>query len=422
MAKRSASGESSIYKDDDGQWHGYVSMGLTQDGRRDRRHVRGGRRSDVVAKVRALEAQRDAGAVPAEGRSWTVAQWLEHWLTTIAPRRLRPTTLRGYEARVRKHLLPQLGHHRLDRLQPEHLEVFYEGMLAEGYRPGSVLICHRILSRALRVAHDRGRVGRNVAVHAQAPGGERHEVHPLTAEEARRVLHAAAGQRNAPRWTVALALGLRQGEALGARWADVDLDAGVWRVRQQLQRVAYRHGCRAEPCPEGTPPRSCPQRDGGVLRTEPKTARGRRDIAIPQERLAAGSMWEDHDLVFARPSGKPLDSRADHRAWKGLLAAAGVREARLHDARHTAATLLLEQGVAPRVAMEILGHSSIAVTQDIYQHVMPATKRAAADALGAALLIPVATELAPADAADDGPKRKKRRSEQVDSQDVLPFS
>jgi integrase len=385
-------------------------MGLKDDGKRDRRHVSGRQRRDVVLKVRALETQRDAGVIPDDQRAWTVGQWLEHWLTAIAPRRVRLSTLRGYEARVRKHLIPKLGHHRLDRLQPEHLEVLYDRLLAEGLKPASVLVYHRIISRALRVAHDRGRVNRNVALHVQPPSVERQEVQPLTAREAQAVLAAAAGTRNGPRWTVALALGLRQGEALGARWCDVDLDAAVWRVRQQLQRVAYRHGCTADACPDGTPPRQCTERIGGMLRTEPKTARGRRDIGIPQllvpalrahrqaqlqERLAAGQLWQDNDLVFAQANGKPLDSRDDHAAWKALLARANVRPARLHDARHTAATLLLEQGVSPRVAMEILGHSTIAVTQNTYQHVMPAAVAAAAEAVGAALLTPQATTLAP---------------------------
>jgi integrase len=240
-------------------------------------------------------------------------------------------------------------------------------------------------------------------------------VKPLTASEARQLLAAAQGQRNAARWSVALALGLRQGEALGARWSQVDLDAGLWRVREQVRRLPYRHGCGGA-C-QRDKARLCPQRTGGMTFSEPKTARGKRDIGLPPqmvaalrthrqeqlaERMAAGSVWENHDLVFAQPTGKPLDSKRDWTAWKALLARAGVRDARLHDARHTAATLLLAQGVPARVVMEILGHSTIAVTQNVYAHVMPEAVSAATSAVSDVLFPPEATTLAP--------RRRPRRS------------
>lgn len=228
----------------------------------------------------------------------------------------------------------------------------------------------------------------------------RAEVVPFSAEQARAILRAARGRRNAARWSVALAMGVRQGEALGARWSDVDLDAGVWRVSQGLQRQAYRHGCGAHPCVEGVKPLRCPNRTGGLVFVEPKTARGRRTLALPTqlvadlkahrqqqvaERLAAGSVWEDGDFVFAQVNGRSLDPRRDFAEWKALLVAAEVRDARLHDARHTAATLLLEQGVDARVVMDILGHSQISLTQNTYQHVMPAVLAAATERVGAVL-------------------------------------
>src|SRR3954469_4315998 len=157
-----ASGESSIFKGEDGRWHGFVSMGKKDNGRRDRRHVSGAKRVDVVSKIRALESKRDAGIVLEAGASaLTVGGWLDHWLSTIAVRRVRPTTLEGYESKVRLHIKPALGHHQLERLQPEHLERFYAAKLAAGLAPGTVLVCHRILSRALKVAEQRGRLARN---------------------------------------------------------------------------------------------------------------------------------------------------------------------------------------------------------------------------------------------------------------------
>lgn len=398
MTKRAA-GESSISKGADGRWHGWVSMGGQRDGKADRRHVAAKTRAECVAKVRELEKKRDTGTSSTAGRQPTFGDWLDHWLT-IARRSVRPSTYTGYESYVRVHIKPAVGHHRLDKLTPEHLELFYGELADRGLSPAMQLQQHRVISRALKIAMQRGRVARNVATLVAAPTVKRTEVVPLTADEAKRVLQAAAGRRNAARWSVALAMGLRQGEALGARWdLDVDLDAGLWRVTQGLQRQAYRHGCSGA-CEENVKPLRCPKRTGGLVYVEPKSDRGKRTIAIPAplvaqlrahrtaqlaERLACGPLWEDNGLVFAQENGRPLDPRRDWSEWKALLEAAQVHDARLHDARHTCATLLLEQGVDARVVMEILGHSQISLTQNTYQHVMPKVVADATERVGGVL-------------------------------------
>jgi integrase len=177
----------------------------------------------------------------------------------------------------------------------------------------------------------------------------------------------ASGLDNAARWSVALALGLRQGEALGLAWDDVDLDGGTLTVR--------------------------------VL-VPPKSRAGRRTIALPQplvdalkahrsaqaaERLAAGTDWVKSGLVFTQPNGKPIDPASDYRQWHALLAGAGVRRARLHDARHTAATIMLTMGIPARVAMEILGHSQTSLTLGTDSHVVPELAQDAANRVGTAL-------------------------------------
>ncbi|WP_448628790.1 site-specific integrase [Geodermatophilus sp. URMC 64] len=236
-----------------------------------------------------------------------------------------------------------------------------------------------MLSRALRVATQRGRVARNVATLVDPPAVKRPQTAlPLSQQEARQVMAAAQTHRNAARWTVALAVGLRQSEALALRWADVDLDHGALTVRRGLHRVSGR----------------------GLVYEEPKADRSRRTLALPaplvealsahrtaqrEERIAAGPLWEDHDLVFAQPNGRPIERKSDWRAWKAILREAGVREVRLHDGRHTAATLLLAEGVHPRVVMEVLGHAQMRTTTDTYSHVMPALGRDAADRMGRAL-------------------------------------
>jgi integrase len=225
----------------------------------------------------------------------------------------------------------------------------------------------------------RGKVARNVATLVDRPTVKRPVTAlPLSAEEARSVLTTAQAHRNAARWTVALAVGLRQSEALGLQWADVDLVNGTLTIRRGLHRVAKQ----------------------GLVYEEPKADRSRRILALPgplvealrahrtaqlEEKVAAGPLWQDNDLVFAQPNGKPIERKADWLAWKRLLAEAGVRDVRLHDGRHTAATLLLSEGVHPRVVMEVLGRSQMRTTTDTYSHLMPALGKDVADRMGRVL-------------------------------------
>lgn len=378
MAGRAANGRSTVIKRADGRWHGYVSMGTGGDGRRDRRHVSAKTRPEVVAKVKALEANRDAAHV-ATAKTTTVEEWLTYWSETIAPARVRARTLATYKSMIRMHLLPYIGRRRLDKLLPEHVEQTYKQLLDKGLSPASVLRVHRLLHRALKVAMQRDRVARNVAALVEPPRQVRPSTpEPLNVEECRKVLDTAKGRRNEARWTVALALGLRQSEALALQWRDIDLVRGTLTVRRGLHRVPGQ----------------------GLVFTEPKNERSRRTIAVPKplvdqlrrhrdtqdlERLVAGSDWDDGELVFAQPNGRPLDKHSDYEAWTRLLKQAGVRHIRLHDGRHTAATLLLAAGVHPRVVMELLGHGQMRTTMDIYSHVMPALAREAADRMATTL-------------------------------------
>src|ERR671927_81504 len=341
MAGRASNGESTIYKGADGRWHGYVSVGFKLDGKPDRRHVSSKSRGVVVAKVRDLERRRDDGTVSTTSAP-TVADWLEHWLTTIAPRRVRQRTLESYESAVRKHLIPGIGRHRLDRLRPEHLDQLYTALLDAGYSPASVLRHHRILSRALTVAVQRGHVPRNVASLVDPPAQRQSDLATaLDLNEARAVLDAAATVRNSARCTVALALGLRQSEALALQWKDIDLLNNTLTVRRSIHRI----------------------RGGGLIYEEPKTRRSQRTLALPRPLVAE---LHRHKAV---QNGERMLAGSE---W--------------HDGRHTAATLLLSENVHPRVVMELLGHSQMRTTMDIYSHVMPALAREAADRMSALLL------------------------------------
>jgi len=359
--------------------------------------VGGKTRAKVVERVRQLEKLRDSGRVPAAGKSWTVESWLDHWLNRIAKPSLRATSFAAYRIAVEKHLVPAIGKHRLDRLQPEHLERLYQRMIDGGARPGTAHQVHRTARTAFGEAERRGHISRNPAGLAKAPRVQPDPIEPWGIDEVRRILEAASGSRNSARWAVALALGLRQGEALALRWADVDLDQGMMRIRATRVRPTYAHGCNNTcGCSAGL----CPSR---ILTSpivgETKSRAGKRVIGLPDElvtllkehkehqeaeREHAAQLWTAGDWVFASPTGEPLNPNTDYHNWKALLRRAGVREGRLHDARHTAATVLLVLGVPERTVMGIMGWSSTSMAAR-YQHVTDPIRRDVARRVGGLL-------------------------------------
>ncbi|MFD6114727.1 tyrosine-type recombinase/integrase [Streptomyces yangpuensis] len=365
---RQPNGASSIYLGKDGRWHGRVTVGVKDDGAPDRRHVSRKTRPEVTKVVRELERQRDKGAVRKAGQSWTVKTWLTHWVENIAAAHVSENTIDGYRVAVNHHLIPGLGAHRLEKLDPEHLERFYKKMQDNGSAAGTAHQAHRTIRTALNEAVRRKHLTANPASIAKAPRVEEEEVEPYTVEEVQRLLAEAAKHRNTARWVIALALGLRQGEVLGMQWDDVDFDLGVIRVRRGRLRPRYKHGC-GDRC--GRKPGFCPQKIN--TRRETKNAKsraGQRPIGVPEEllqllrrhkedqareRTVARDLWTEKGYVFTSPSGEPLNPNTDYHKWKELLKAAGVRDARLHDARHTAATVLLILGVSDAVVDAIMG-------------------------------------------------------------------
>lgn len=384
---RQPNGRSSIYLGKDGKWHGRVTVGVRDDGKPDRRHVERKTRAEVTYAVRELERQREAKSVRKPGKPWTVKAWLTHWIENVAPLTVNDNTMVGYGVAVRKHLIPGLGAHRLDRLKPEHIEVFYAKMQANGSKAATAHQAHRTLRVALNEAVRRGHLGRNPVLLAKAPKVGEYEVEPYSVQEVKRLLKAADQHRNSARWAVALALGLRQGEVLGLKWEDIDLDGGFLVVRRSRHRPQYAHGCK-EPCGRKAAG-YCPER----RRTNPevsttKSRAGRRAVGLPQqlvdllrahlkaqaaEREVAGERWAEGGWVFADEHGGIPSHRRDWAEWKALLAEANVRDGRLHDARHTAATVLLILGVSERAVMGLMGWSTTAMAAR-YQHMVDAVR------------------------------------------------
>ncbi len=371
MTKRRGHGEGSIKRRPDGRWEARISLPAGQ-----RKSFYGQTRREVQDKLRAALRDVDAGLDLTAGRQ-TVGQFLDRWLTDVVAPTLAPKTVSSYRDVVRVHLKPALGHHQLAKLTPQHVQAMMTAKTAVGFSPRTVAYTRSILRIALNRALRWGLVQRNVAALTDAPRFVRTERHPLTPEQARALLSAAEGDRLEALYRVALALGLRLGEALGLSWADVDLDAGSLRVRFALQRI-----------------------DGKLTLKTPKTEKSRRTLTMPaslasalrehrvrqlEERLIAGARWQDSGLVFTNTVGGPLEASNVLKAFKRQLIAAGLPEQRFHDLRHAAASLLLAQGVAPRVVMDILGHSQMATTMDLYSHVMPAAHQDAAARMDAIL-------------------------------------
>jgi integrase len=395
---RNSNGESSIYKGDDGYWHGRVTMGVKDNGKPDRRHRMAKTRAEVVKKVRELEKQRDQGTAPKVGQRYRVHAWLTYWVENIAcPPNVSENAHSGYEVDVRVHLNPGIGEHWLDKLAPEHLEKLYAKMIKAGKAPGTAHHVHRTIRNALNEAKRRGHIPQNPALLAKAPKLSDDESEPYTVAEVRRLLALVAERRNGPRWVIALALGLRQGEALGLKWEHVDLDTGLLRIRRNRLRPKYEHGCGGT-C--GRTAGYCPERKQIRADTGPtKSHAGRRVVGLPEplivllkvhretqeaERHAARQLWHDEGWVFAKHDGKPLNPNTDYHEWKALIEEAGLPERRLHDARHTAATVLAILAVPTPTAMAIMGWSSAEMAAR-YQHVLDSIRKGVADQVGGLL-------------------------------------
>jgi len=352
-----------------------MDLGIV-DGHRRYRTVYGKTRDEVAKQLTKLLGQRDDGTMPTAGRQ-TVADYVTAWLQG-KKNNLRPSTRRSYGWLITKHVVPEIGAVRLEKLQPADVRRMLQHRLDAGLSPRSVHHIRAVLRAALSQAVKDGLIPRNVAKLAEGPTVEETQVTSLSPAEAARFLDAVRGNRLEALYRVALAVGLRRGEALGLRWADIDLESRQLRVVNALQRV-----------------------NGKLVLVPPKTKRSRRTVSLPEvvvsalrehrrrqleEQLLAGARWSNQDeLVFTTTIGTPLDGDSVTKAFSVILEKAGIRHVRFHDLRHSCASLLLAQGVPMRVVMEVLGHSTITLTMNTYSHVMPSLLSDAADAMDRAL-------------------------------------
>ncbi|MDQ0942515.1 site-specific integrase [Streptomyces sp. V1I1] len=363
--KRNPNGAGTITKRKDGRYQAAVYV-LQPDGTRARKFAYGKTWAECDAKRRDL-LDKVASGTPVPTRSAKLSEWLSYWLDDVVKPRRKLSTYDKYEAHVRLYLTPMLGTKRLESLSAPDVRHFLL-RLEKRTTAATAKESHRVLRTALSGACREELITRNVAKLVEPPRAAARELSPWSLDETLDFLAAARRDPLYAAFVLAIAMGLRRGEIVGLRWQDIDLENRVLLVRQQVQRRR------------------------GVLYNDETKGRRARAVPLPAMCIAplrwhrmrqrtvyegAGIDWTGKGYVFTTRTGRPIEPRNLHRSFVRVSEAAGLRLVRLHDARHGCATLLTAAGVAPRVVMEILGHSQISLTMDVYTHVVQDTQREA---------------------------------------------
>jgi integrase len=300
---------------------------------------------------------------------WKLGDYLDYWLEEVIKPNRRATTYELYEINVRRHLKPALGHLAMNRLTVPIIQRFLNEQLAAGHSVRKVQMIRETLSPALSRAIHEELLTRNVAMLVELPGRQTNDVKPWSPGEVQAFLKAARNHKWYPAFLLVAHYGLRRGEVIGLRWSDIDFSGRVIHVRQQVFRA-----------------------NGEVQQGPVKTRAGQRDLPLLggiAEELAEYRLRRtktaDDGLVFTSSTGNPIEPYNFTRAFQLLCASNGIRKIKLHHVRHTAATILKDLGVPARDAQLILGHSNIAITQQIYQHDTMDTRRDALSLMEKAL-------------------------------------
>jgi integrase len=356
---RHANGEGSIYRRKDGRYEAAIYL-LTTSGTRKRVRVYARTRAEVHDRLTEAKAKVQAGT-PIPDRQVRLGEYLDYWLEQVVKPNKRPATYAQCEMIVRLYIRPGLGQLPLARLTVRGVQSFLNEKMSEGHSVPKVQVIRKVLSAALTCAMRDELVGRNVARLVQLPKHDATEVHPWSADEIKQFLGAARTHTLYPAFLLLGLYGMRRGEVLGLRWQDIGFEQGVIHVRQQLQRG-----------------------DDGLQLGPLKTRAGRRDLpllGIVREALltkrARHVAMPDEGLVFTAAGGRPLEASTLVRSFQGICRDNRLRQIRVHDMRHSLATLLKDMQVPVRDAQLILGHARVSTTQEIYEHGNVAVQREA---------------------------------------------
>jgi integrase len=382
----------------DGRWRAAIQVGWKPDGKQLRKIFTAATRHEVKDKL--TDALKDLkSGIPIVSDKQTVGNFLDHWLIQVLKNTVRPKSYRTTSDFIKNHYKPTLGAIPLNQLSAQHLRVWMNSKLETGLSARTVSNLLMTLRAALAVGVKDGLIPRNVGAMVDPPRVPRREMAAFNKEQARAFLDAVRGKRFEAAFTVAVAVGMRQGEILGLKWESVDLEKGTLNVRAALQYV-----------------------DKKLIQVEPKSPKSRRTIQLPatcvsalaahkarqdEERKWAGSRWRETGYVFTTRIGTPVGARNLLRDYYAITRPKPEREGeeppklpfppiRFHDLRHSAATLLLAQGVSPKYIAELLGHSRVSFTMETYAHALPEVQREVAAKMDEILAPPepVATRVA----------------------------
>ncbi len=378
MGKRGNNEGSIYFRQSDKKWVGSVTL---WNGKR--KVFYGKTRKEVADKLKDALHEQQQGTIVMSSTQ-TVAQFLTDWLENVHRRRLRPRTYERYSEVVNLHIIPALGRYQLQKLTAQHVQKFYTQKEDEGLASTTIHYYHSVLHNALNAAVKWGLIPKNVCDRVTPPRKERFDIKPLTEEQAQVFLTAVQGHKWEALFVLALATGMRRGELIGLKWQDINFKAGTLQVVRVLTRV----------------PTKMPEREHVYIEAEPKTEKSRRSIQLApfaldalkehrvrqlENKLQAGADWQDHDYVFCTLHGTHLGPNNIVVEFKKLLKQAGLPNIRFHDLRHSAASLLLSLGIHPKVVQELLGHTQISITMDVYSHLLPGMQKDAMSKLDEAL-------------------------------------
>lgn len=346
-----------------------ISLGRGLDGKPKQQWITvKGSKKDAEKKRTEILHQLDSGTFIKPGKI-TMSEYLERWLKDYAKPNLSPRSYERYSGIIYRHITSDIGNIALNALRPEHLQKHYTNMLNNGLSVRTVKYHHAVIHKSLQTAMKWGLLSRNVSDNADIPRVHQKEMQTWNKYEVNRFLEFAEGSPYYVLFHTALFTGMRRSELLGLKWQDVGIDQIY--VSRSLHQL----------------------KDGTFIFTQPKSEKSRRTVALGPSslltliehkekqkliRISLGLLLDENDLVFGTPEGKPFRPNTITRSWSTIAKKAGLKVIRLHDARHTHASLMLKQGVHPKIVQERLGHSSIQITLDTYSHVAPGLQQAAA--------------------------------------------
>jgi integrase len=389
MSKKRGNGEGTISKRKDGTWCAAITVGNDPEtGKQKRRFFYGKTRAEVAEKL--LKVQNDfRTGIYVEPNKITFGMWLDTWLEEYKRPQIRPSSYELYKSIINLHIKPTLDNVALQDIRPEHLQTLYNAKydnglkdIERGLSASSVKRMHTMIKNCLQQAIKNNLIPRNSAEATILPKIKKSQIQVFTLENQQKFLKALAGERMKAAFIIALATGIREGELLGLYWNDIDLEQGILSIQRSIRRVQTSGAA---------------DKKTALIFQEPKTESGKRFIPLPDaaltglkehkkqqviEKLAAGEIYENEcNLVFCTELGKPIDPRNFRKLFKRILNKANIPDIQFHALRHTFATRLLELNENPKVVQEILGHADISTTMNVYSHVLPDVKKAAAQKL-----------------------------------------